>query len=254
VQQPGYGLSTPCTTGTDKLTAAGAIVDALTHLYGNGTSVILAGHDRGARTMHRLAVSIASFPQVKGLGAFLADIVPIVEEYASFTHPLDALGYFHWSFLPRGAFATDVIMAYGGGNWVRQILGFGAGENAEATATFQADNAWDVYANFFDQLSVTNTSVFDYQAGATVDYDAQVADQAAGRKVNIPIHVLYSIYNLETLSGFNVSDVWSRWVEPNVSLTVGGIGGQRGHFIIEEAPEDTVAQLHDFMDTLGVST
>ncbi|KAF2232673.1 alpha/beta-hydrolase [Viridothelium virens] len=253
VDQPGYGLSTPCENGTDKLTAAGAIVDALTAVHGDGVSIILAGHDRGARTMQRLAVSIADFPQVKGLGAFLADIVPIVEEYKSFQNPADAVGYFHWSLLPRGDFATDVIMAYGGGNWVKKIFEFGSGNNSFATDLFKADNAWDIYANFFNQLSVTNASVYDYQAGATVDYDAQVADQAAGRKISMPLHILYSIYNLETLSGFNVAEIWSQWVSNGTNLTVQGIGGQRGHFIIEEAPDETITQINEFMDALGVA-
>jgi haloacetate dehalogenase len=155
--------------------------------------------------------------------------------------------------LPRGAFATELIMAYGGGNFAKAILTFGAGANPEATATFMDDSAFAVYANFFDQLSVTNTSVFDYAAAATVDYQAQIADQAAGRKINMPTHILFSIYNLETMSGFNVSEVWSRWVAPGVNLTTGGVGDNRGHFIIEEAPDETVAQLNDFMDQLGVS-
>ena len=182
----------------------------------------------------------------------MADIVPIVEEYASFATPGPAVGYFHWAFLPRASFATDVIMAYGGGNFVRQILEFGAGANAEATALFKADDAFDVYANFFDQLSVTNTSVFDYTAGANEDYQAQLSDQAAGRKISIPTHVMFSIYNLETLSGFNVSEIWKKWVHTNISLTVQGVGGKRGHFIIEEAPTETISQLSNFMDLLGV--
>jgi haloacetate dehalogenase len=47
--------------------------------------------------------------------------------------------------------------------------------------------------------------------------------------------------------------VWTRWVDPKLSLTVQGVGGQRGHLIIEEAPDETIAQLKDFMDRLGVA-
>lgn len=65
-------------------------------IYGANVTVVLAGHDRGARTMHRAAVSIDQFPSINALGVWMADIVPIVEEYASFSNPNYSTGYFHW--------------------------------------------------------------------------------------------------------------------------------------------------------------
>ena len=96
--RPGYGLSTACPNGTDERTNAGAIIDAAVALFGEGKTVVLAGHDRGARAMHRAAVDIGQggFPQIKAAGLFIADIVPIVTEYASFTNPNNSVGYFHW--------------------------------------------------------------------------------------------------------------------------------------------------------------
>ena len=105
-------------------------------------------------------------------------------------------------------------MAYGGGNWVTEINKLGSGINATATALFHADDAFAVYDNFFNQSAVTNASVVDYTSGATTDYKQQVTDQAAGRKIMIPTHVRYSYYNLVQESGFNVSETWSRWVDP----------------------------------------
>ena len=48
--------------------------------------------------MQRAAVDIGQggFPFVKAAGVFMADIVPIVEEYASFSNPNKTVGYFHW--------------------------------------------------------------------------------------------------------------------------------------------------------------
>ena len=96
LQRPGYGLSTPCTNGSDEFTFASSILEAANIVYGDNITIILGGHDRGARTMHRAAVSIDQFPNVNALGVFIADIVPIVEEYASFSNPNDTVGYFHW--------------------------------------------------------------------------------------------------------------------------------------------------------------
>lgn len=144
-------------------------------------------------------------------------------------------------------------MAYGGGNWVDYINIAGSGINDTATALFRADNAFETYHTFFDQLSVTNASVFDYRDGATIDYQEQVADQAAGRFIKMPTHVEYSYYNLAQNSGFDVQAVWNRWVEPSANLTTEAVCCGQGHFIIELAPQQTVDQLNEFLDRLGVA-
>jgi len=116
--QAGYGLSSPCCNSTgcyyDKRTYSHAIQEALKHIYPNGngdgtTSVIFAGHDRGARTMHRAAVD-NDYPGIHVMGLFVADIVPLIAEYESFANPQDAIGYFHWSFLPQGKIDCDLGM------------------------------------------------------------------------------------------------------------------------------------------------
>ena len=66
----------------------------------------------------------------------------------------------------------------------------------------------------------------------------------------MPAQVLFSEYNLGRQ--FNVSDVWSRWVDPSANLIIQGVGDNKGHFIIEGAPEETIAQLSAFLDRLGV--
>lgn len=245
-----------CPNGTDERTTAGAIIDVATHLYGDGKHVVLAAHDRGARTVHRAAVdySHGGFRQIKAMGAWMADIVPIVEEYASFGNPNNSVGYFHWSFLPRdqGNFSTNVIMAYGGGNWVDFVNNAGVGINKTAEALFRDDNAFAVYHNFFNQLSVTSAATDDYASAATVDYLEQIADQAAGRKIKIPTHVEYSYYNLVELSNFDVQGIWENWTDPSAGLTTEGITGGMGHFIVELAPQQTIGQLNAFLDRLMV--
>lgn len=144
-------------------------------------------------------------------------------------------------------------MAYGGGNWVDYINAAGSGVNETAIALFRADNAFETYHTFFDQLSVTNASVYDYYSGATIDYEEQVADQAAGRKVKMPTHVEYSYYNLVQESGFDVQRIWENWVDESANLTTEGICCGQGHFIIELAPQQTVGQLNVFLDRLGVA-
>ena len=96
----------------------------------------------------------------------------------------------------------------------------------------------------------------------------QLWDQGNNTKVDIPTHVLYSIYNLG--HEFNVPAVWANYTHASAGLTTKGIGEGKGHFIIEEAPgelvaelvvmgvwltrglEEAVEQLNTFLDRLGV--
>jgi haloacetate dehalogenase len=91
-------LSTVCPNGTDMRTMAGALIDTVVQIYGKNKTVVLAGHDRGARSMQRAAVDIGQggFTQIRAAGVWLADIVPIIIEYGSFSNPNNSVGYFHW--------------------------------------------------------------------------------------------------------------------------------------------------------------
>jgi hypothetical protein len=68
-----------------------------------------------------------------------------------------------------------------------------------------------------------------------------VADQKARRKIKMPTHVLYSYYNLVEESGFDVQKVWSEYVDQSAGLTTEGVCCGQRHFIVELAPEQTVA-------------
>ncbi|KAF4589072.1 putative Fluoroacetate dehalogenase [Ophiocordyceps camponoti-floridani] len=253
---PGYGLSSPCASGADQLTTGTAILEAVTKIYGKNTSIILAGHDRGARIVQRLAVNIDHFPHVRAMGVFIVDILPVYEKFRSFSKPQNAIGYYHWSFLPRGAFALDMIKAYGGGNFIKGSLQGGSGPNEKGLKLFKSDNAWEVYANFFDQVSIANYSISDFRSSATVEYETQEADQKAGRKIKMPCFVFYSEH-MQTRSGlsssgFSMAEIWPNWVATGVKLILEGVGRGIGHFIVEEAPEDTIQAMDSFMDDLEV--
>ena len=78
-----------------------AVESVYSNVTGGNITVVPGGHDRGARTMHRAAVSIDQFPKINALGVWLADIVPFVEEFASFSNPNDATGYFTRHFFQK---------------------------------------------------------------------------------------------------------------------------------------------------------
>lgn len=83
----------------------------------------------------------------------------------------------------------------------------------------------------------------DYRAGATIDLEEQRADIAAGRKIHCPTVVLWGKHGLvEKL--FNAVEEWKAVHE---SGEVNGHVADSGHFIPEEAPEEVLQQIREFL-------
>lgn len=100
---PGYGQSSPIKTGPpDKRTVGLAILSTLQSKLPQSptpTKIVIAGHDRGARIAHRLAVDMPSNKPALNLalqGTILMDIVPTVVQWSGFSDPRNARSYFHW--------------------------------------------------------------------------------------------------------------------------------------------------------------
>ena len=253
-QLPGYGLSTPSTTGSDKLTIGSSILEGVRATFDPASSpqhplkVILAGHDRGARICHRLCVSASSFPSLSITAAILLDIVPTLTEFQSFANPHSAVGYFHWSFLPNVELATKMIMALGGAAFCTEIHEKSLGGNAKGREKFFADNAAKVYASFFEEQSVVRASCEDYRAAAEEDLQAQEDDQREGRKLKVPTLVMYSERNLGRF--FDVRGVWKEWVGKGTSLEVQKVGEDKGHYLPEEAAQEVLRTILEWWELL----
>jgi haloacetate dehalogenase len=81
----------------------------------------------------------------------------------------------------------------------------------------------------------------DYRAGATFDFDLDEADRAAGRRIARPLLVLWGGRNdLEELFGDPLA-IWRAWADD-----VRGRALDCGHYLAEEAPEETYAELRAF--------
>lgn len=257
---PGYGASTPSQTSHDKATVGQAILAALTSLLEKTTkrarpySIILAGHDRGARICHRLAVDAASYAgQFTVLGTVLMDIVPTVEQWQGMTRPAEAAGFFHWPFLANVELATEMILAMGGDIFVRRLFQRWQGQlTANGADNLARDGALEVYEAAFRQESVVRASNLDYAAGAREDVEQQVQDQEAGRKLAVPTLVLYSAAGIGRR--FDVPRIWQDWVEAGKEelLVAEGIGEGAGHFFPEENPEETVERMRAWFGGIGV--
>ena len=249
---PGYGISSMPTTTNDysKKSVGTAILEALAAVFAvtadSPRKVIIGGHDRGARVCHRLAVDKADFLHSLGLditATLLLDIVPTKVQWELFANPAIAQGYFHWPFLANVELATQVITAFGGGTWVRG--GMRLAGNEEGLRRVTADGAVDVYAGLFEKEETIRGSCEDYKAGATREFDEQAEDQKSGRKIEVPVLVMFS--NVGIGSKSDVPATWAGWVKEGTPLETVGVDGY-GHYLPEEAHDIVSAKVVEFLD------
>jgi haloacetate dehalogenase len=150
-----------------------------------------------------------------------------------------ARAYWHWAFLAQAAPLPERLI---GGDpqaffdlHVRDGLGLGrASEGAPAELLAS-------YRRVLDDPGAVAAMCEDYRAGATIDVEHDRADRDAGRQIACPVLVLWA--GRGGLPRFypDVLDVWRPWA-PDVR----GRALDSAHFMAEERPQDTAAELRAF--------
>ncbi|RWA05491.1 hypothetical protein EKO27_g9607 [Xylaria grammica] len=273
---PGYGYSTMSTVSAldvgsksehDRVTVGFGVLSAVRAVYGNGSpssiqdedelKVVLIGHDRGGRVSQRLVTSssnssppIPKSLNIRILGAMLLDIVPYAAQWDAHANPRTSTRYWHWTFLPS-AFSVPMVQAYGGGRFCREIVAAVAGSNEAGRESLYAGGAVEHYARCYEQDEVIRGAMADYSAGAAEDWDAQQEDIKEERKIDVPLVVLYC-EGLGKMHGGDVEAIWKRWAGPGAKLSVHAVQGGVGHYLPEEAPEETNKHIVEFLKGLGL--
>ncbi|KAF1963750.1 alpha/beta-hydrolase [Byssothecium circinans] len=247
---PGYGASAPMEKN-DKLSVGNAVIAALKaevkRTSSRGTDepipVVLIGHDRGARVAQRLAVSGAEGVEI--LGVVLVDIVPVLVQWQASSSAAEVVSYFHWPFLANVDLANRMITAFGGANWCHEMMHRWSGTSPASLSSLESDDSFSVYAQFMTNPATIDASNKDYEAGATVDIEAQREDQEKGRKIEVPLLLIYS----EGYIGkrFDFEKVWREWVGEGVGIEKVALGGGVGHFGVEEAPGECAEAINGWL-------
>ncbi|MCP3016708.1 alpha/beta hydrolase [Nocardiopsis dassonvillei] len=192
-------------------------------------SFAVAGHDRGGRVGHRLALD---HPEaVTALCAL--DIVPT--RYA-FEHADAefALGYHHWFFLAAGNGIPEHLIGQDPDFWVRTRM------NARHHGgTPFAPAAVDEYVRCFRDPAAIHASCEDYRAAASIDLEHDRAD--AGRRLECPVLLLWGRHGFVGRH-YDVPDAWSGYARD-----VRGHALDCDHYVPEEAPEATARHLRAFL-------
>jgi len=210
-----------------KRAAAGDQVEVMAALGFERFAVV--GHDRGGRVGHRMALDHPE--RVERLAVL--DIVPTHRLFRSVDQAI-ATGYYHWFFLIQPNGLPERLIGNDPEYYLREKL-------ARWSADFGAftEPALAEYARCFRDPAVVHATCEDYRAAASIDLEHDEADMH--RRVECPLLALWGAKGLMERH----FDVLATWRER--CRDVRGRALPCGHFLPEEAPEETAAALGAFL-------
>jgi len=232
----GYGMSSkpPCSPDHEPYSKRAMARDQIAVMRKLGHErFMVAGHDRGARVGYRMALD---WPEVVVKLAVL-DIVPTGEAFARGGKDF-ALGYYHWFFLAQPSPLPEHLIG-ADPDW------FWRWHTTRGPREVFTPDAVEDYLTCFRNPETIRAICEDYRAGATIDCDHDAADKLAGRRIGCPMLVLWGKQG-RLQQWYDTLAVWREW-----ATNVGGRALECGHYLPEEQPEETTAELLSFFSSVG---
>lgn len=191
---------------------------------------LVAGHDRGGRVAHRMALDHPQSVQK----VVVMDIAPTYTMYQT-TDLEFAKAYYHWFFLiqpfdlPERLIGADptYFLERKFGQWGRDSGAF----TVEALAAYQK----------YLSPEMIHASCEDYRASASIDLVYDQEDIDSGRRINCPLLCLWGEKGFVGQK-YDVVAEWKKWADD-----VRGWGLPCGHYLPEEAPKATLNALLKFL-------
>lgn len=188
----------------------------------------IAGHDRGGRVAHRMCLDHPDRVQ----RAAVLDIVPTHTIFSNLGKEV-AYGYYHWLFLSQPYDLPERMIGAEPGYFLDRKLGHWSA----STDGFE-DAAVAEYHRCFRDPATIHASCEDYRAAATIDLEHDDADLHL--RIACPLLVLWGASGLMHRC-YNVLDTWRA-----KAADVRGQALDCGHFLPEEAPDETAAEFIAF--------
>jgi len=228
---PGYGASgKPPSTDDHAAYSKRGMASTLVHVMRTlgFERWLLAGHDRGARVAYRMALD---HPQrVEKLATL--DIVPTYSTWEAMNWR-GAMGSYHWQFLAQPAPLPETLIGSNPIFYLRNTL-----ERWAAPGFVFHPEAMEEYKRAFANPETVRACCEDYRAGATIDYELDAADFGT-RKIECPMLALWG--QRPGAPPRDLLPTWREWADD-----VRGGPVPCGHFVAEEAAEETTGELLAF--------
>ncbi len=189
----------------------------------------VVGHDRGGRVGHRMALD---HPETVRKLAVL-DIVATHKVFSTVNKAI-ATGYYHWFFLIQPDGLPERLIGADPDFYLKKKIG----QWSSRRDTF-APEALAEYLRCFRDPATIHASCEDYRAAASIDLVHDEADM--DRKVGCPLLVLWGEAGL-LARHWDVLETWRERAED-----VRGRALPCGHFLAEELPDETYAELQAFL-------
>lgn len=228
----GYGMSSkPPSTPDHALYSKRAMASDQLALMGRlgHDAFMVAGHDRGGRVAYRLALD---HPDAVIKLAVL-DIIPTGEAFARGGREF-GLSLYHWFFLAQPSPLPEKLIGSDPDWFWRWHTTRGP------DTSFFDPEAIEDYLSCFRNPETIRGICDDYRAGATIDFEHDVADKEAGRKIQCPVLALWGERSKPS-TWYDHLEVWGEWADD-----VRGRALPCGHYLPEEAPEETAQELVRF--------
>ena len=190
----------------------------------------VAGHDRGGRVAHRLA---RDYPQAVEKLAVL-DIAPTTMMYDT-TDMKFATSYYHWFFLIQPAPFPETLIGHDPKFFLESKMRQWGKDRSAIT-----DEAFNDYLRCFSNPDTIHASCEDYRASASIDLEHDTAD--TNLKLTMP---LLALWGANGMVG-NKYDMLAAWRD--VAENVFGFAVPGGHYLPEEAPDETCRALLNFFN------
>ncbi|NRB65274.1 MAG: alpha/beta hydrolase [Saprospiraceae bacterium] len=196
------------------------------------TTFQLIGHDRGGRVGHRMALD---HPEAINK-LVVMDIAPTYTMYTT-TDMEFATAYYHWFFLIQPHDIPERMIGQDPLFFLEKKLGqWGKDRSAFTQEAFHA------YLRCWTPETI-HASCEDYRASATIDIIHDQMDLDQGNKIKCPVLCLWGT-NGFVGNKYDVVSEWSKWAG-----NVQGQGIHAGHYLPEEAPQETLQAIMPFLLT-----
>ncbi|GGG58406.1 fluoroacetate dehalogenase [Kocuria dechangensis] len=223
----GYGHSRAHSEDFTFRAMAADQVELMRHLGHERFHVV--GHDRGARTAHRLAFDHPGAV----LSVTLLDILPTLEVWRS----MDAWlmhKYYHWAFLAQGGGLPQRLIGSDPAFFVRHTL-----QGISGTAVDFDPEALQAYEDAAQHPEVVDAWCRDYAAAAGPDREIDEADEHEQR--DMPALVLWGSKGVVGVREDPLA-LWRRRFPRAVGTAV-----DAGHFLAEEKPAEVDTAVMDHL-------